>query len=83
MQRIAGPGGIRLLAPERKDGHADRFWALALAAGAAEGGAHRYAYRPVKGDDPRAAPPSRRRRRDRAGGRWAAWIGGSAAGAFR
>ena len=35
VQRIAGPAGIRLLADDKADGHADRFWALALAAAAA------------------------------------------------
>ena len=36
VQKIAGPTGqVRLLAEETEDGHADRFWALALMASAA------------------------------------------------
>ncbi|MBN8190351.1 terminase [Salipiger thiooxidans] len=43
-----GPTGIRRLVAEGDtDGHADRFWALALAAGAAEAAPVEYAYRPV------------------------------------
>ena len=30
VQKIAGPTGIRFLADVRIDGHADRFWSLAL-----------------------------------------------------
>ena len=54
VQRIAGPTGIRLLADDKIDGHADRFWSLALAAGAAEGAAPEYDYRPAR-PDPHAA----------------------------
>ena len=40
VQKVAGPTGqVRLLAEETKDGHADRFWALALMASAADSGA--------------------------------------------
>ncbi|MBR9841201.1 MAG: terminase [Rhodobacteraceae bacterium] len=43
-----GPTGIRRLVAEGDtDGHADRFWALALAAGAAEAAPTEYAYRGV------------------------------------
>ena len=39
MQRLAGPTGIpRLIAERDGNGHADRFWALALAVSAAGGG---------------------------------------------
>ncbi len=43
----AGPTGAPRLVAERggTDGHADRFWALALAVGAARTGAERYEYR--------------------------------------
>ena len=58
VQKIAGPTGIRLLADDKVDGHADRFWALALAAGAAEGGPLEYGYTPAR-PDPRAAAPIR------------------------
>ncbi len=50
VRKIAGPTGqIRLLAEETEDGHADRFWALALMAAAAAGAAG-----PVEGH---ALPP--------------------------
>lgn len=43
-----GPTGIRRLVAEGEtDGHADRFWAFALATGAAEAAPTEYAYRPV------------------------------------
>jgi phage FluMu gp28-like protein len=43
-----GPTGIRRLVAEGEtDGHADRFWALALAVGAAGSPYQPYAYRPV------------------------------------
>ena len=43
-----GPTGIRrLVADGDTDGHADRFWAFALAAAVAESGYQPYAYRPV------------------------------------
>ncbi|MGS4945192.1 terminase large subunit domain-containing protein [Meridianimarinicoccus sp. RP-17] len=43
-----GPTGIRRLVAEGEtDGHADRFWALALAVGAAETDYQPFAYRPV------------------------------------
>ncbi len=39
VRKIAGPTGqVRLLADETDDGHADRFWAFALMAGAASSG---------------------------------------------
>lgn len=44
-----GPTGIRRLVAEGEtDGHADRFWALALAVGAAGSPHQPYAYRPVR-----------------------------------
>ncbi len=51
----AGPTGAPRLVAERAgtDGHADRFWALALAASAARGGAVDYGYRPVREPRPR------------------------------
>ena len=43
VKRAPGPaGGVRLVSEESKDGHADRFWALALACGAAETRPARY-----------------------------------------
>ena len=44
----AGAAAPRLVASGGTDGHADRFWALALAAHAAAQGAAVYAYRPVR-----------------------------------
>lgn len=46
-------GNIRFTAERSENGHADRFWALALAVHAASGGATEYAYHPVgrKGED--------------------------------
>ena len=50
VRKIAGVGGnVRLLADETVDGHADRFWAAALMAGAAAGGRPEYAYTPGHG----------------------------------
>ena len=40
-------GTRRLVADGESDGHADRFWAAALACSAAEGGTPTYSYRPV------------------------------------
>jgi phage FluMu gp28-like protein len=48
-------GGVRLVADDDTDGHADRFWAAALAAGAAASPYQPYAWRPV----PRAPAPAR------------------------
>ena len=52
VKKVAGPTGHpRLLIDEGETaggGHADRFWAAALAAGAAEGGAMRYEYEAVR-----------------------------------
>ena len=48
VRKVASPGGnVRLLADETKDGHADRFWAAALMAGAAAEGRPEYAYTPA------------------------------------
>ena len=45
VQRVAGPTGAPRLKAEREGGsHADRFWALALAASAAAGERPVYAY---------------------------------------
>jgi phage FluMu gp28-like protein len=72
VQRVAGPTGAPRLVAERSDnGHADRFWALALAVSAASESVPVYAYEAV----------SRRRFADsmdetggRAGAReWAGW----------
>ena len=54
-----GPTGAGRLVAERadSDGHADRFWALALACGAAAEGKPEYAYDPVLA--PRTSPRSR------------------------
>lgn len=41
-------GTRRLVADGESDGHADRFWAAALACSAAQGGTPTYSYRPVK-----------------------------------
>ena len=52
VKKIAGPTGHpRLLIDDGETaggGHADRFWAAALAAGAAAGGVMRYEYAPVR-----------------------------------
>lgn len=48
VQRVAGPTGAPRLVAERTDaGHADRFWALALAVSSASGGQPVYAYESV------------------------------------
>lgn len=50
VKRVAGPTGAPRLvveAEEGADGHSDRFWAAALAAGAAASGPVAYGYRPV------------------------------------
>jgi phage FluMu gp28-like protein len=49
VRRVAGPTGIpRLVAERDENGHADRFWALALAVTAARtGGESHYAYQSV------------------------------------
>jgi phage FluMu gp28-like protein len=48
-----GPTGIRrLIADGDTDGHADRFWAAALAVGAAQTGYQPFDYRPVRRGDP-------------------------------
>ena len=50
VRKVAGVGGnVRLLADETIDGHADRFWAAALMAGAASDGRPEYAYTPGHG----------------------------------
>ncbi len=57
IKKVVGPtGNARLLADGETDGHADRFWAGALATASAATGAYQpYAYRPVKtGRDPNA-----------------------------
>lgn len=57
-------GAPRLLAARDGNGHADRFWAGALAAGAAEGGYQPYDYRPVRpGGNARGAGAARGFRR--------------------
>lgn len=51
VRRVAGPTGAPRLVTERTgDGHADRFWALALAVGALSGGVVRPEYIPVRLD---------------------------------
>jgi phage FluMu gp28-like protein len=48
VQRVAGPNGApRLVAERTEAGHADRFWALALAASAAAGERLAYGYEAV------------------------------------
>lgn len=55
VQRVAGPTGIpRLVAERDGNGHADRFWALALAVSAASDAPRAYAYHPIH---PLDAPP--------------------------
>ena len=45
VRKIAGPTGqVRLMAEETADGHADRFWALALMASAAAGERRTYEF---------------------------------------
>ena len=75
----AGPSGAPRLVADRSgtDGHADRFWALALAVAAAAETPRRYAYHPVG----LGAPRGRRDRYaddidDLPSGRWAAFAGG-------
>ncbi|TRD18384.1 terminase large subunit domain-containing protein [Palleronia caenipelagi] len=49
IRSVTGATGIRrLVADTDTDGHADRFWACALAVGCAETGAQPYAYTPVR-----------------------------------
>ena len=90
IKREAGPTGTPRLvaaAEEGADSHSDRFWACALATGAAEEGAAEYGYRPVL---PPAAPATSRWRDrpdhsdDLRPGRGDAFVGraGRAAGAF-
>ena len=71
VQRVAGPTGqIRLLADETDDGHADRFWAFALMAGAAHGGRPEYGYQsaaPARPPEPGRLGMHRRRDRDERG----------------
>jgi hypothetical protein len=48
VQRVAGPNGApRLVAERTEAGHADRFWALALAVAAAGEGVPVYGYESV------------------------------------
>ena len=48
VKRVAGATGApRLVAENESDGHADRFWAAAMATAAASGGPRRYAYFPI------------------------------------
>ena len=53
VRQEAGPTGAPRLVAERSrtDGHADRFWALALAVAAAAETPRRYAYAPVRRED--------------------------------
>ncbi|SFQ14208.1 Mu-like prophage FluMu protein gp28 [Roseivivax halotolerans] len=46
--RVGPTGARRLIADDSSDGHADRFWALALASSAAELDYQPYAYQPVR-----------------------------------
>jgi phage FluMu gp28-like protein len=49
VKKLTGPtGAARLVADSDSAGHADRFWAGALACGAAWGGHQDYAYEPVR-----------------------------------
>ena len=48
--RVGATGLRRLVADGETDGHADRFWAAALAAGAAQTEYQPYSYRPVRHD---------------------------------
>ena len=72
-------GGPRLIADRDTDGHADRFWALALAVAAAKEPAPEYSYTPVRPepDDGRRSKDRLRRtaprddlRRPRGGSEW-------------
>ena len=49
VRQEAGPTGAPRLVADRSDGHADRFWALALACAAASTRERRYAYEPADG----------------------------------
>ena len=65
-------GAARLVADRGRDGHADRFWALALACAAASARPRRYGYEAADG----GARHDRRDRRDLDdddGGRWGAY----------
>lgn len=66
MRRAAGATGApRLYAEDHEsDGHADRFWALALGAAAASGGAVRYAAHRLRDGAGRPGPMPRGRRGD-------------------
>ena len=55
QKTVAPTGQVRLMADENDDGHADRFWAAALMAGAAAGGRPEYAYTPARPDPRRPA----------------------------
>ena len=77
-----GPTGSPRLVAERAgtDGHADRFWALAIACAAARTGEVRYDYQPVPRFPAPPRPGARARRAnddgDRRAGGWDAFSGG-------
>jgi phage FluMu gp28-like protein len=55
-KQVSAAGNIRFTAERTKDGHADRFWALALAIHAADGG-ETSSWRPLSGQIGAAAEP--------------------------
>ncbi len=68
VRRAAGPTGApRLVAERGAEGHADRFWALALAAAAAKSPREHFDYHPARPADPDrwARTPAERDRFDR------------------
>ncbi|MDD4457863.1 MAG: terminase family protein, partial [Syntrophotalea acetylenica] len=50
-KQTTAAGNVRFTAERTSDGHADRFWALALAIEAASEGVAEYAYHPVRRND--------------------------------
>lgn len=56
--QVGVTGQRRLVADGETDGHADRFWAAALAATAAELGVAEYDYRPIRGGSSSGSPLS-------------------------
>jgi phage FluMu gp28-like protein len=74
VQRVAGPSGLPRLVAEREGGsHADRFWALALAVGAASQPRAQYGWTPAPSGAGRWAHDEPTHWRDAAVGRKGLW----------
>lgn len=61
-KQVTAAGNIRFTAERTPDGHADHFWALALAIHAASGKPVQYAYEPARPGTSRGDDPERDRR---------------------